>query len=41
MLTFLIHRSLAIALPAYSFVWGWRVGVIHTAVVAAAIDAAD
>ncbi len=36
MLAFLIPPLLAIALPAYSFVWGWRVGVIHTAVVAAA-----
>ena len=36
MLTFLIPPLLAIALPAYGFVWGWRVGVIHTAVVAAA-----
>lgn len=35
MLTFLIP-SLAIALPAYAFVWSWRIGVIHTAVVAAA-----
>lgn len=36
MLTFLIPPLLAIALPAYGFVWGWRVGMIHTAVVAAA-----
>ncbi len=36
MLVFLIPPLLAIALPAYTFVWGWRVGVIHTAVVAAA-----
>jgi hypothetical protein len=36
MLTFLIPPLLAIALPAYGFVWGWRVGVIHAAVVAAA-----
>jgi hypothetical protein len=36
MLAFLIPPLLAIALPAYSFVWGWRVGLIHTAVVAAA-----
>lgn len=36
MLTFLIPPMLAIALPAYGFVWGWRVGVIHTAVVGAA-----
>jgi hypothetical protein len=36
MLTFLIPPLLAIALPAYGFVWGWRVGVIHTAVVVAA-----
>ncbi len=35
MLTFLIPPLLAIVLPAYGFVWGWRVGVIHTAVVAA------
>lgn len=35
MLTFLIPL-LAIALPAYTFVWGWRVAVIHTAVVTAA-----
>jgi uncharacterized membrane-anchored protein YitT (DUF2179 family) len=35
MLTFLIPPLLAIALPAYGLVWGWRVGVIHTAVVAA------
>lgn len=37
MLTFLIPPLLVIALPAYGFVWGWRVGVIHTAVVAAAL----
>lgn len=36
MLSFLIPPLLAIALPAYGFVWGWRVAVIHTAVVAAA-----
>ena len=36
MLTFLFSPLLAIALPAYGLVWGWRVGVIHTAVVAAA-----
>jgi hypothetical protein len=36
MLTFLIPPLLAITLPAYSFVWGWRVGIIHTAVIAAA-----
>ena len=36
MLTFLIPPLLAIELPAYGLVWGWRVGVIHTAVVAAA-----
>ena len=36
MLAFLIPPLLAIALPAYSFVWGWDVGVIHTAVVGAA-----
>ena len=36
MLTFLIPLLLAITLPAYSFVWGWDVGVIHTAVVGAA-----
>ena len=36
MLTFLIPPLLAIALPAYGFVWGWRVGMIHTAVIAAA-----
>lgn len=35
MLTFLIPLLFAITLPAYSFVWGWRVGMIHTAVVAA------
>ena len=35
MLTFLIPPLLAVALPAYSFVWGWRVGIIHTAVIAA------
>jgi hypothetical protein len=35
MLTFLIPPLLAIMLPAYSFVSGWRVGMIHTAVVAA------
>ena len=35
MLTFLIPL-LAIALPAYGFIWGWRVGAIHTEVVAAA-----
>ena len=35
MLTFLIPPLLAITLPAYSFVWGWRVGMIHTAVIAA------
>jgi hypothetical protein len=37
MLTFLIPALLAIVLPAYGFVWGWRVGVIHTAVLAAAL----
>ena len=36
MVTFLIPPLLAIALPAYGFAWGWRVGLIHTAVVAAA-----
>jgi hypothetical protein len=36
MLTFLIPPLLAISLPAYSFVWGWRVGMIHTAAIAAA-----
>ncbi|MHB8755993.1 MAG: hypothetical protein ACYC92_13715 [Candidatus Acidiferrales bacterium] len=36
MLAFLIPPLLAIVLPSYGFVWGWRVGVIHTAVVAAA-----
>jgi hypothetical protein len=36
MLAFLIPPLLAIALPAYAFFWGWRVGLIHTAVVAAA-----
>jgi hypothetical protein len=36
MLTFLIPPLLAIALPAYGFVWGWKVGMIHTAVIAAA-----
>jgi hypothetical protein len=36
MLTFLIPPLLAIALPAYGLVWGWRVGVIHTGIVAAA-----
>jgi len=36
MLAFLIPPLLVIALPAYAFVWGWRVGVIHTTVVAAA-----
>jgi hypothetical protein len=35
MLTFLIPPLLAITLPAYIFFWGWRVGMIHTAVVAA------
>ena len=35
MLTFLIPPLLAITLPAYSFIWGWRVGMIHTAVIAA------
>jgi len=35
MLTFLIPPLFAIALPAYSFVWGWRVGMIHTAVIGA------
>lgn len=35
MLTFLIPALLAIALPAYSFIWGWRVGMVHTAVIAA------
>jgi hypothetical protein len=35
MLTFLIPTLLAITLPVYSFVWGWRVGMIHTAVIAA------
>jgi len=34
MLTFLIPPLFAITLPAYSFVWGWRVGMIHTAVIA-------
>lgn len=36
MLTFLIPPLLAIALPAYGFVWGWRVGLIHTAIIVAA-----
>ncbi len=36
MLAFLIAPLLAIVLPAYGFVWGWRVGVIHTAIIAAA-----
>jgi hypothetical protein len=36
MLTFLIPSLFAIALPAYCIVWGWRVGMIHTAVIAAA-----
>jgi hypothetical protein len=36
MLAFLIPPLLAIVLPAYGFVWGWQVGVIHTAVIAAA-----
>jgi hypothetical protein len=36
MLAFLIPPLLAIVLPAYGLVWGWRVGVIHAAVVAAA-----
>jgi hypothetical protein len=36
MLTFLIPLLLAIALPVYGFVWGWRVAVIHTAVITAA-----
>jgi hypothetical protein len=36
MVTFLIPPLLAITLPAYSFVWGCRVGMIHTAVIAAA-----
>ena len=36
MLIFLIPSLVAIVLPAYGFVWGWRIGVIHTAVVAAA-----
>lgn len=36
MLAFLIPPLLAIVLPTYGFVWGWRVGVIHTAVIAAA-----
>jgi hypothetical protein len=36
MLTFLIPPLFAIVLPAYGFLWGWRVGAIHTAVVAAA-----
>jgi hypothetical protein len=35
-LVFLIPPLLAIALPAYGFIWGWGVGVVHTAVVAAA-----
>ena len=35
MMTFLIPPLLAITLPVYSFVWGWRVGMIHTAVIAA------
>lgn len=36
MLTFLIPPLLAIVLPAYGFVWGWRVGMIHAAAIAAA-----
>ena len=36
MLMFLILPAFAIVLPAYGFVWGWRIGVIHAAVVAAA-----
>jgi hypothetical protein len=35
MLLFLIPPLLAVTLPAYSFVWGWRVGMIHTAAIAA------
>lgn len=36
MLTFLIPSLLGIVLPAYGFISGWRVGLIHTAVIAAA-----
>ncbi len=33
-LTFVVPGLAAICLPAYSHFWGWRVGVIHTALVA-------
>jgi hypothetical protein len=36
MLAFLIPPLLAVVLPAYGFLWGWRVGMIHTACIAAA-----
>ncbi|HEV2205464.1 MAG TPA: hypothetical protein VGR36_02925 [Candidatus Acidoferrales bacterium] len=36
MLTFLVPLLLAVCLPAYGSVWSWRLGVIHTCVVAAA-----
>lgn len=36
MLAFLVPLLLAVCLPAYSLRWGWRLGAIHTCVVAAA-----
>jgi hypothetical protein len=33
MLTFILPWAIAFALPAYGFLWGWRVGLFHTAVV--------
>ena len=41
MLAFLIPPLLVIALPAYAFVWGWRVGVIHTDRRRCGVDAAN
>ena len=32
-LTFILPWTIALALPAYGYLWGWRVGLFHTAVV--------
>jgi hypothetical protein len=34
MLTFVFPWTLAIVLPVYIYLWGWRVGMVHTVVVA-------
>ena len=33
-LTFIVPALAAVCLPVYSHFWGWRVGVVHTALVA-------